>query len=86
MTDNSTSIGLDRRPEAGVSALKGHTGAEAPAETRGRRPSQTAVVAKIAGMAAREVPGIHNLGAGMARAIGACANASPARAAVSRKG
>ncbi|MFE1852278.1 Asp23/Gls24 family envelope stress response protein [Streptomyces sp. NPDC002387] len=71
MTDNSTSIGLGSRPDAGVSALKGHTGAEAPAETRGKTTIADGVVAKIAGMAAREVPGIHNLGAGMARAIGA---------------
>jgi uncharacterized alkaline shock family protein YloU len=71
MTENSTSIGLGGRPDAGVSALKGRTGAEAPADTRGKTTIADGVVAKIAGVAAREVPGIHNLGAGMARAIGA---------------
>ncbi|MGW2900766.1 Asp23/Gls24 family envelope stress response protein [Streptomyces sp. NPDC001212] len=71
MTDNITSVGADRRPDAGVSALKGRTGAGAPAETRGKTTIADGVVAKIAGMAAREVPGIHNLGAGMARAFGA---------------
>jgi uncharacterized alkaline shock family protein YloU len=71
MTDNITSVGGGSRPEAGVSALKGRTGAGAPAETRGRTTIADSVVAKIAGMAAREVPGIHSLGAGMARAFGA---------------
>ncbi|MEW2249531.1 Asp23/Gls24 family envelope stress response protein [Streptomyces sp. NPDC006975] len=70
MTDNITSVGGGSRPEAGVSALKGRTGAGAPAETRGRTTIADGVVAKIAGMAAREVPGIHSLGAGMARAFG----------------
>ncbi|PWI04785.1 Asp23/Gls24 family envelope stress response protein [Streptomyces sp. NWU339] len=71
MTDNITGVGADSRPEAGVSALKGRTGAGAPAETRGKTTIADGVVAKIAGMAAREVPGIYNLGAGMARAFGA---------------
>ncbi|MEV5431966.1 Asp23/Gls24 family envelope stress response protein [Streptomyces sp. NPDC052701] len=71
MTENSTSIGLGHRSEGGVSALKGRPGAGTPAETRGKTTIADGVVAKIAGMAAREVPGIHNLGAGMARAFGA---------------
>ncbi|MEU8589508.1 Asp23/Gls24 family envelope stress response protein [Streptomyces sp. NPDC048664] len=71
MTENTTGIGLGSRPDTGVSALKGRTGAEAPSQTRGRTTITDGVVAKIAGVAAREVPGIHNLGAGMARAIGA---------------
>ncbi|MFF4398874.1 Asp23/Gls24 family envelope stress response protein [Streptomyces sp. NPDC001480] len=71
MTDNITSVGGGSRPETGTSALRGRTGAGAPAETRGRTTIADGVVAKIAGMAAREVPGIHSLGAGMARAFGA---------------
>ncbi|MET7695893.1 Asp23/Gls24 family envelope stress response protein [Streptomyces sp. NPDC005483] len=71
MTDNSTSISSGSRSDAGVSTLKGRTGAGAPAETRGKTTIADGVVAKIAGMAAREVPGIHNLGGGMARAFGA---------------
>ncbi|MET8081328.1 Asp23/Gls24 family envelope stress response protein [Streptomyces sp. NPDC005303] len=71
MTDNSTSISSDSRSDAGVSTLKGRTGAGAPAETRGKTTIADSVVAKVAGMAAREVPGIHNLGGGMARAFGA---------------
>ncbi|MFI2303622.1 Asp23/Gls24 family envelope stress response protein [Actinacidiphila glaucinigra] len=51
--------------------LKGPTGANTSPETRGQTTIADGVVAKIAGTAAREVPGIHNLGAGMARAMGA---------------
>ncbi|MET8164152.1 Asp23/Gls24 family envelope stress response protein [Streptomyces sp. NPDC005329] len=71
MTDNTTSVGSAGRSEAGVSTLKGRTGAGAPAQTRGRTTIEDGVVAKIAGMAAREVPGVHHLGGGMARALGA---------------
>jgi uncharacterized alkaline shock family protein YloU len=39
-------------------------------EVRGRTTIGDNVAAKIAGMATREVPGIHNLGSGMARTIG----------------
>ncbi|MDR6976503.1 putative alkaline shock family protein YloU [Streptomyces sp. 3330] len=84
MTDNTTSTtsttsttgstgstGSGDRPGAGVSTLKGRTGAGAPAETRGRTSIADGVVAKIAGMAAREVPGVHSLGGGVSRAFGA---------------
>ncbi|WP_034087503.1 Asp23/Gls24 family envelope stress response protein [Streptacidiphilus albus] len=39
-------------------------------QARGRTAIADSVVAQIAGMAAREVPGIHSLGAGMSRALG----------------
>lgn len=71
MTEHSTSVSSGSRPDAGVSTLKGRSGAGAPAETRGKTAIADGVVAKIVGMAAREVPGIHNLGGGMARAFGA---------------
>ncbi|MGW0875689.1 Asp23/Gls24 family envelope stress response protein [Streptomyces sp. NPDC002740] len=74
MTDTTTtptSADPAGRPDAGVSTLKGRTGVGAPAETRGRTTMADGVVAKIAGLAAREVPGIHHLGGGMARTFGA---------------
>ncbi|GAA2050439.1 Asp23/Gls24 family envelope stress response protein [Leifsonia soli] len=43
-----------------------------PAEpTTGKTVISDAVVAKVAGIAAREVPGVHALGGGAARALGA---------------
>ncbi|MBR8643728.1 Asp23/Gls24 family envelope stress response protein [Streptomyces tuirus] len=45
--------------------------ASAPPEARGSTAIADAVVAKIAGMAAREIPEVHNLGGGMTRAFGA---------------
>ncbi|MFH9010097.1 Asp23/Gls24 family envelope stress response protein [Streptomyces sp. NPDC017943] len=50
------------------SASRGGKGAP---ETRGSTAIADTVVAKIAGMAAREIPEIHNLGGGMTRAFGA---------------
>jgi len=77
MTENSTSVGGGDRRDGRANALKGSTGVGAPAETRGKTTIADGVVAKIAGMAAREVPGIHNLGAGMARAFGAMRDRVP---------
>ncbi|MEV5320895.1 Asp23/Gls24 family envelope stress response protein [Streptomyces sp. NPDC052687] len=77
MTENSTGIGLGNRSDTGVSALQGRTGAGAPAETRGKTSIADGVVAKIAGLAAREVPGVHSLGGGMTRALGAMRDRVP---------
>ncbi|AXE88607.1 Asp23/Gls24 family envelope stress response protein [Streptomyces sp. Go-475] len=49
----------------------GGKGGQAPPDARGKTEIADAVVAKIAGMAAREVPEIHHLGGGMTRALGA---------------
>ncbi|MEU8487136.1 Asp23/Gls24 family envelope stress response protein [Streptomyces sp. NPDC048641] len=72
MTDTTDrpSSEQDGRTET-ATMLKGPTGAGTSPETRGRTTIADGVVAKIAGTAAREVPGIHNLGAGVTRAIGA---------------
>lgn len=51
--------------------LQGRRGTDVPPGTRGNTTVADTVVAKIAGMAAREIPEIHNLGGGMARAFGA---------------
>ncbi|QIJ60747.1 Asp23/Gls24 family envelope stress response protein [Streptomyces sp. JB150] len=77
MTENSTGTGPGNRSDTGVSALQGRTGAGAPAETRGKTSIADGVVAKIAGLAAREVPGIHSLGGGMTRALGAMRDRVP---------
>ncbi|MCF6524099.1 Asp23/Gls24 family envelope stress response protein [Streptomyces sp. JJ36] len=49
----------------------GATGPEAPAGTRGHTSIADLVVVKIAGMAAREVPGVHDMGGGLSRTLGA---------------
>ncbi|MFE5675344.1 Asp23/Gls24 family envelope stress response protein [Streptomyces erythrochromogenes] len=58
-------------------ALTVQTGAESAPETRGRTTIADSVVEKIAGMAAREIPGIHSLGAGMSRTLGAVTDKVP---------
>ena len=47
---------------------------------RGRTTIADAVVAKIAGIAAREIPGVHNMGTGAARAMGALRDRLPGAA------
>ncbi|MER0445734.1 Asp23/Gls24 family envelope stress response protein [Streptomyces sp. Edi4] len=65
--------------------MQGKTGADAPAASRGRTTIADGVVEKIAGMAAREVPGVHALGGGFARTMGAVRDMVPGgRAGVTR--
>ncbi|MET9618784.1 Asp23/Gls24 family envelope stress response protein [Kitasatospora indigofera] len=52
-------------------------GADHPPTERGRTTIADSVVEKIAGMATREVPGVHALGAGMSRTIGAVRDRVP---------
>lgn len=66
-----------RATEPGVSARGGEGGPGG----RGRTTIADDVVAKIAGMAAREVPGIHALGGGLARTMGAMRERVPGRRA-----
>ncbi|MFG3280632.1 Asp23/Gls24 family envelope stress response protein [Streptomyces sp. NPDC048111] len=57
------------------------SGAGQPPATRGRTSIAGGVVEKIAGLAAREVPGVHALGGGLARTLGAI---RPGRVPVTR--
>jgi uncharacterized alkaline shock family protein YloU len=69
------------RKEAGGSTLLGTAapgGAEAPAATRGRTSIADVVVVKIAGIAAREIPGVYDMGSGgLSRTIGAVRDRVP---------
>ncbi|OON78369.1 Asp23/Gls24 family envelope stress response protein [Streptomyces tsukubensis] len=49
----------------------GATGSAEPAATRGKTTIADVVVVKIAGMAAREIPGVHDMGGGFSRTLGA---------------
>ena len=52
-------------------AARGESGGDRSLESsRGNTTIADGVVTKVAGIAAREVPGVHNLGGGAARAIG----------------
>ncbi|MGW7329253.1 Asp23/Gls24 family envelope stress response protein [Streptomyces sp. NPDC054840] len=82
-TINPTSGGDESRPAG--KTLTGPTGAGTAPGTRGRTTIADSVVEKIAGMATREVPGIHSLGSGMARTLGAVTDKVPGgRPSVSR--
>lgn len=55
----------------------GTTGATEPAATRGRTSIADVVVVKIAGMAAREIPGVYDMGGGLSRTLGAVRDRVP---------
>lgn len=66
-------------PRIGVAATvqAARPGPQEPPETRGRTTIADGVVEKIAGIAAREVPGIHALGGGFTRTMGAVRDRVP---------
>lgn len=71
MTETLSRSAKDTRPGGGQTAERSSQGgAGTRPEERGRTSIADDVVEKIAGMAAREVPGVFSLGAGMSRAIG----------------
>ncbi len=55
----------------------GATGAAEPAATRGRTSIADTDVVKIAGMPAREIPGVHDRGGGLSRTLGAVRDRVP---------
>ncbi|TDC63447.1 Asp23/Gls24 family envelope stress response protein [Streptomyces hainanensis] len=62
---------------AGTTVSDGASGVDEPAVSRGKTSIADGVVEKIAGMAAREVPGVYALGGGFARAFGAVRDRVP---------
>ncbi|MFD7780442.1 Asp23/Gls24 family envelope stress response protein [Streptomyces sp. NPDC059753] len=76
MTETSTGPQTRQEGDTGLT-LRGRTGADAPPESRGNTTIADVVVEKIAGMATREVPGIHSLGTGMTRTLGAVRDRVP---------
>lgn len=73
-----------QRPRTGTSAESGQSrtaaarqGARGDTTARGRTTIADNVVVKIAGMAAREVMGVHAMGGGMSRSLGAVRDRVP---------
>ncbi|NEB79514.1 Asp23/Gls24 family envelope stress response protein [Streptomyces sp. SID14478] len=58
-------------PGSTTEVSQGRTGVDEPASTRGKTSIADVVVVKIAGMAAREIPGVHDMGGGLSRTFGA---------------
>lgn len=75
-SSTGTATSSQARPSSGTSsssslARRGDSDGSALMSEQGRTTIADAVVAKIAGIAAREVNGVHALGGGAARAVGA---------------
>ncbi|ARQ71084.1 Asp23/Gls24 family envelope stress response protein [Streptomyces marincola] len=66
-----------RGPDAGTTVSEGSAGTREPAATRGRTSIAAGVVEKIAGLAAREVPGVFALGGTLSRTLGAVRDRVP---------
>lgn len=79
-----TDTGLPSRPETPRAVSLGEHGGKSAGVPHGRDPGSRdrttiadGVVAKIAGMAARDVPGVHSMGGGFARGMGAMRERMP---------
>ncbi|MFS8198284.1 Asp23/Gls24 family envelope stress response protein [Streptomyces sp. CWNU-52B] len=55
----------------------GSTGIDQPAADRGRTSIADVVVVKVAGIAAREIPGVYDMGGGLSRTLGAVRDRVP---------
>ncbi|MGP3690954.1 Asp23/Gls24 family envelope stress response protein [Streptomyces sp. IBSNAI002] len=66
-----------RQDHANGTVPAGRTEVSEPAGTRGRTSIADTVVVKIAGRAAREIPGVHDMGGGLSRTLGAVRDRVP---------
>ncbi|MBV2352915.1 Asp23/Gls24 family envelope stress response protein [Streptomyces sp. J2-1] len=64
-------------PTGTTDVALGKSGADQPADTRGRTSIADVVVVKIAGIAAREIPGVYDMGGGLSRTFGAVRDRVP---------
>ncbi|MER7730322.1 Asp23/Gls24 family envelope stress response protein [Streptomyces erythrochromogenes] len=76
-TQETAPAGLDLANGSGPGPGAGRTEVSEPAGTRGRTSIADVVVVKIAGMAAREIPGVHDMGGGLSRTLGAVRDRVP---------
>ena len=77
MTDTLSRNAKTARSDGGAEKSGQGRGTDVAPDRRGHTSIADDVVEKIAGMAAREVPGIHGLGSGMTRAIGSVRDRVP---------
>lgn len=77
ITGQASGTGRSVQGGATTTVSGGSTGATEPAGTRGRTSIADVVVVKIAGMAAREIPGVYDMGGGLSRTIGAVRDRVP---------
>ncbi|MFD4244543.1 Asp23/Gls24 family envelope stress response protein [Streptomyces sp. NPDC058525] len=76
-TQETAPAQLKRAVGSGAAQGTGRTEVSEPAGTRGRTSIADVVVVKIAGMAAREIPGVHDMGGGLSRTLGAVRDRVP---------
>ncbi|WP_371566733.1 Asp23/Gls24 family envelope stress response protein [Streptomyces canus] len=62
---------------ATTSVSDGRAGIDQPAANRGRTSIADIVVLKVAGIAAREIPGVYDMGGGLSRTVGAVRDRVP---------
>ncbi|KPI07512.1 protein of unknown function DUF322 [Actinobacteria bacterium OK074] len=65
------------RPAGTTAVSGGSAGADQPPADRGRTSIADVVVVKIAGSAARDIPGVYDMGGGLARTLGAVRDRVP---------
>jgi uncharacterized alkaline shock family protein YloU len=66
-----------RSPQSTTAVSGGSAGVGQPAADRGRTSIADVVVVKVAGIAAREIPGVYDMGGGLSRSIGAVRDRVP---------
>ena len=76
MTENKTRD-TARNTQGTTTLSGGSAGVSQPAGTRGKTSIADAVIVKIAGTAAREIPGVYAMGGGLSRTLGAVRDRVP---------
>ncbi|MCJ0872658.1 Asp23/Gls24 family envelope stress response protein [Streptomyces sp. AP-93] len=77
MTIQEQAPATSARKATTTTLISGQSGVSEPASTRGKTSIADVVVVKIAGMAAREIPGVHDMGGGLSRTLGAVRDRVP---------
>jgi hypothetical protein len=71
VSPNASRPQLGDKPGSGTSnVVVGASGVDQPAATRGKTSIADVVVVKVSGIAAREIPGVYDMGGGLARTLG----------------